>query len=116
VTVAYFLVLTQAQAPWHVWCAQVLSGVSFAILTNVAILFFQDLLPGQPGLGTTIFANAGNVGNLTGYFCFGALVQGLGHRGVFVVSATLTLATLVILLVYRPRHYTGTAAIARAVG
>lgn len=105
VTVAYFLVLTQAQAPWHVWCAQVLSGVSFAILTNVAILFFQDLLPGQPGLGTTIFANAGNVGNLTGYFCFGALVEALGHRGVFVVSAGLTVATLVILLVYRPRHY-----------
>lgn len=104
VTVAYFLVLTQAQAPWHVWCAQILSGVSFAILTNVAILFFQDLLPGQPGLATTIFANAGNVGNLTGYFCFGALVEAVGHRGVFFVSAILTTAMLAIVLVYRPRH------------
>lgn len=102
-TVLYFVALSFAQKPWHVYPIQALSGASFAIMTNVAIMFFQDLLPGQAGLATTIFANAGNVGNLVGYFCFGALLEATGHRGVCLVSAVLGVVTLVILLLYRSR-------------
>lgn len=102
-TVIYFLLLTLPREPWHVFPIQILHGLSFAIISNVAILFFQDLLPGQPGLATTIFTNAANVGNLVGYFGFGALVQPLGHRGMFVVSALLTTVTFVIVLFYRTR-------------
>jgi SET family sugar efflux transporter-like MFS transporter len=103
VTVAYFFALSLARAPWHVYPIQILSGVSFAILTNVAILFFQDLLPGRAGLATAIFSNASNLGNLVGYFSFGALVGAVGHHGVSVVCAGLTVVTLVLLLAYRPR-------------
>jgi SET family sugar efflux transporter-like MFS transporter len=102
-TVVYFLLLTLAREPWHVFPIQIMHGLSFAIISNVAILFFQDLVPGQPGLATTIFTNAANVGNLVGYFGFGSLVQPLGHRGMFLVSAALTSVTLVIVLIYRPR-------------
>jgi SET family sugar efflux transporter-like MFS transporter len=102
-TVVYFLVLMLVRQPWHVFPIQILHGLSFAIISNVAILFFQDLLPGQPGLATTIFTNAANVGNLVGYFSFGSLLQPLGHRGMFLVSAALTTGTLVIMLLYRPR-------------
>lgn len=103
VTVVYFLLLTLAQAPWHVFPIQILHGLSFAIISNVAILFFQDLVPGQPGLATTIFTNAANLGNLVGYIAFGSLVEPLGHRGMFLVSATLTSVTLIIVLFYRSR-------------
>lgn len=102
-TVAYFLLLTLARQPWHVFPIQVLHGLSFAIISNVAILFFQDLVPGQPGLATTIFTNAANLGNLVGYLSFGSLLQPFGHRGMFLVSATLTSATLILMLRYRPR-------------
>jgi MFS transporter, SET family, sugar efflux transporter len=102
-TVLYFLLLTFAQVPWHVFPLQILHGLSFAIISNVAILFFQDLVPGQPGLATTIFTNAANLGNLVGYFSFGSLLRPLGHRGMFLVSAALTAVTLVIMLLYRPR-------------
>ncbi|HUR57254.1 MAG TPA: MFS transporter, partial [Opitutaceae bacterium] len=102
-TVIYFLLLTQVRAPWHVFPLQILHGVSFAVISNVAILFFQELLPGQPGLATTIFTNASNLGNLVGFFSFGLLVLPFGHRGLFLVSATLTAVTLVLVLIYRPR-------------
>jgi SET family sugar efflux transporter-like MFS transporter len=102
-TVIYFLLLLLTRLPWHVFPIQILHGLSFAIISNVAILFFQDLVPGQPGLATTIFTNAANLGNLVGYFSFGSLVQPLGHRGMFLVSAALTTGTLVIMLLYRPR-------------
>ncbi|HVU32995.1 MAG TPA: sugar efflux transporter [Opitutaceae bacterium] len=109
VTTAYFLVLSEAHAPWHVYLAQILSGASFAIISNVAIVFFQDLVPGQPGLATTVFSNAAYIGNLVGYLGFGALVGPLGNRGVILVSAALTLGMMVILFLYRPRRDRGSA-------
>lgn len=102
-TVLYFVLLTLARSPWHVFPMQILHGLSFAVISNVAILFFQDLVPGQPGLATTIFTNAANLGNLVGYFSFGSLVQPLGNRGMFLVSAALTTVTLAIVTIYRPR-------------
>ena len=101
--VLYFAALICARVPWHVYPIQVLSGVVFAIITNVGILFFQDLLPGQAGLATTIFSNAGNVGNLTGYFSFGALLGHFGSRGVVAACGALVVMMLLILLVYRER-------------
>lgn len=105
-TVLYFLLLAVARAPWQIYPMQILHGVSFAIISNVAILFFQDLLPGQPGLATTVFTNAANLGNLVGYLSFGRFLEPLGHRGLFFVSATFTAITLAIVLRYRPRGQT----------
>jgi SET family sugar efflux transporter-like MFS transporter len=102
-TVIYFLLLTTARAPWQIFPMQALHGLSFAIISNIAILFFQELVPGQPGLATTIFTNASSLGNLIGYFAFGALAQPLGNRGLFVVSAVLTAVTFSIVMAYRPR-------------
>lgn len=105
-TVVYFLLLNQVQEPWHIFVLQAFHGLSFAIISNVGILFFQDLVPGQPGLATTVFANAANAGNLLGFFGFGSLVTPLGNRGLFLVSATLTLVMTVVMFVYRPRTRT----------
>lgn len=104
ITAIYFVLLNRVQAPWQVFLAQALHGTSFAIISNVGIMFFQDLVPGQPGLATTVFANAANVGNLVGFFGFGTLVGPLGNRGLFLGSATLTAGMAVILLLYRPRR------------
>lgn len=103
VTIGYFFALSLAQEPWHIYFIQILSGVSFAILTNVTILFYQDLLPGQTGLATTIFSNSSNLGSLIGYFGFGTLVERVGHRGVFSICGVLAGLTSVILLLYRHR-------------
>jgi SET family sugar efflux transporter-like MFS transporter len=100
----YFLLLMGAGRVWHVCLIQTLSGMSFAILGNVAIVFFQDLLPEQPGLATTVFANSSNVGNLLGYLLFGALAGPLGPRGLFAVCASAAALACVMLLVLRPRR------------
>lgn len=99
-TVLYFAALAFARVPEHVYPAQVLSGVSYAILTNVTIMFYQDLLPGQAGLATQIFANSSNMGNLLGFFSFGPLLETLGHRGLFVACSAIASVTLAILLIY----------------
>lgn len=103
-TVGYFLLLTLARTPWHVFPLQILHGLSFAVISNVAIVFFQDLLPGQPGLATTIFSNAANVGNLVGFLSFSAFAPAVGHQGLFLVSAAFAAATCVVVIAYRPRR------------
>ncbi len=100
----YFLALTLVRAPWHIYPMQILSATSIAVTTNVTITFFQDRLPGQTGLATSIYSNSIGLGGLLGYFCFGALVNMVGHRGVFFVSAALCAITLGIFLLYRHRE------------
>jgi len=104
VGLAYFLALTFARAPWHVYPMQLLSAASIAVTTNVTITFFQDRLPGQTGLATSIYSNSYGTGGLLGYFGFGALVDAIGHRGVFFVCAGLCAAALAIFLLYRHRE------------
>lgn len=103
-TVLYFAALLLAREPWHVYPIQILSGVSFAILANVAIGFFQDLLPGQAGLATTIFANASHVGNLFGYFGFGALASTLPPRGLFAAGMVSAAIAAILLMAIQPRR------------
>ena len=109
-TAVYFVLLTQARVPWHVFPLQIFHGLSFAIIANVGLMFFQDLVPGRPGLATTIYTNAAGLGNLVGYFAFGSLLVPFGHRGMFLVSATLSTVTLVIAVLYRRRPVATTAA------
>ncbi|MDP0499348.1 MAG: sugar efflux transporter [Verrucomicrobiota bacterium JB022] len=103
ITLAYFVGLSFASAPWHVYLLQVLSGAAFAILTNVAILFFQDLMPRQVGLATSVFSNAQALGSLIGMFTFGFIVEAVGHQGAFVVCAGITLAALALIVPFRPK-------------
>jgi SET family sugar efflux transporter-like MFS transporter len=74
------------------------------VTTNVTITFFQDRLPGQTGLATSIYSNSYAMGGLLGYLGFGQLVDRVGNRGVFLVSAALSAITLTIFLLYRHRE------------
>jgi SET family sugar efflux transporter-like MFS transporter len=102
-SLAYFILLGFVGAPWHIYPLQILSGAAFAILTNVAILFYQDLLPRQTGLATALFGNAMHIGNLAGYLCFGALVGAVGQQRISVLAAALSTIPVIILVLYRGR-------------
>lgn len=99
----YFILLLFASEVWHVCLIQTLSGMAFAILANVAIAFFQDLLPGQPGLATTVFANSSNLGNLVGYLGFGTLASAFGPRGLFGACAVAAGIACAAFYWLRPR-------------
>lgn len=101
VAVVYFLLLPLARAPWHIYPMQILSAASIAVTTNITITFFQDRLPGQTGLATSIYSNSYAMGGLLGYFLFGLLVNTVGHRGIFFVCAALSTVTFTIFMLYR---------------
>ena len=108
-SILYFTCLSLATEPWHVYVLQLLSGTIISITSNVAILFFQDLLPGQPGLATALFSNAQAAGSLFGVLSFGFLVEGVGNRGVFMTCAVLSILALALILLYRKRPVSAAA-------
>ena len=95
--VAYYAGLSLARAPEYVYVLQVASAAIVAVMSGVAITFFQRFLPEQTGTATNLYSSASRVGSMLGYLTFGAVADSLGHRAVFrlAVGATLVSATIV---------------------
>jgi SET family sugar efflux transporter-like MFS transporter len=102
--VGYFAALPFITAVWHVYWLQVLNAAAHAVTTSVAIPFFQDLMPGQPGAATTLYSNALKAGSLLGFGAFGLLATQLGHARLFWVCAGFALITLTVVVFARPRE------------
>lgn len=100
-SIFYFIGLSLASCPWHVYLLQVVSGTIISISSNVAIVFFQDLLPKQAGLATALFTNAQATGNLIGMLGFGFLVEGFGYRGVFHACSVMALLGLILIFRFK---------------
>jgi SET family sugar efflux transporter-like MFS transporter len=100
--VCYFLVLRFVTAPWHVYPLQILNAAGVAVTVSVAIPFFQDLLPRQAGIATSLYSNALKVGSLIGFSTFGLLASRVGNTGLFLVCAALAASTVAIVALARP--------------
>jgi SET family sugar efflux transporter-like MFS transporter len=85
--VVYYAALSCVQTPWQVYPVQVLSAAIVAVTSGIAITFFQDFLPSQPGSATNLYSNAQRVGSTTGYLLLGVLTESFGTRGVFFACA-----------------------------
>lgn len=100
--VCYFLGLRFVSAGWQVYPLQILNAAAVAVVTSVAIPFFQDLLPRRAGIATSLYSNALKVGSLLGFATFGLLASRVGNAGLFLVCSGLAAST-VALLVLAPR-------------
>jgi SET family sugar efflux transporter-like MFS transporter len=101
--IAYFVALGFVSAPGHVYPLQILNAAAVAVTTSVAIPFFQDLLPRQAGVSTSLYSNALKVGGLIGFMTFGLLASRVGNAGLPFVCAGLSATSLVIVVLARPR-------------
>jgi SET family sugar efflux transporter-like MFS transporter len=102
--VAYYLLLSQVRAPWQIYPIQILSAAMIAVLSGIAITFFQNYIPNQPGTATNLYTNANRIGSTVGYLCYGFLATGFGHRFVFLVCAGVCIAAFVLLWIAREEH------------
>ncbi len=82
-SLAYYLSLACAAAPWHVYFCQALSAAATAVVSGVAITYFQSHLPHHPATATNLYSNAQRVGSTLGYFLFVGLAWRFGYRAVF---------------------------------
>jgi SET family sugar efflux transporter-like MFS transporter len=101
--VVYYVLLTLVRAPWQIYPLQILSAAITAVVGGIAITFFQNFLPEQPGTATNLYSIAGRIGSIAGYLAFGVLASGFGHRAVFFACTALCVIALVILFASRGR-------------
>lgn len=102
--VAYYLLLSQVRAPWQIYPIQILSAAMIAVLSGIAITFFQNYIPNQPGTATNLYTNANRIGSTVGYLCYGFLATGFGHRVVFLVCAGVCVGAFMLLWLAREEH------------
>jgi SET family sugar efflux transporter-like MFS transporter len=99
---AYYVSLVFVVAPWHVYLCQALSAAATAVVSGVAITYFQSHLPSHPGTATNLYANAQRIGSTAGYFLFVGLAWRYGYRAVFEACALF--AALGLGLMQVPVH------------
>jgi MFS transporter, SET family, sugar efflux transporter len=97
----YYAGLACARAPLHVYVLQIASAAIVAVMSGVAISFFQGFLPEQVGTATNLYSSSSRVGSTLGYVSFGAIAGGLGHRAVFLISVGATLLSAAIVYGFR---------------
>ena len=107
IAVAYYALLSQVRAPWQIYPVQILSAAMVAVVSGIAITFFQSYIPSQPGTATNLYTNANRVGSTIGYLCFGSLASLLGHRAVFLVCTGVCAAAFLLLWLAREKHEEG---------
>ncbi len=99
--VVYYAGLFFAGAPLHVFFLQALSAAVVAVMSGVAITFFQNYLPDQAGTATNLYSTASRIGSIGGYLGFGVVGGALGHRAVFGVTVALCVLAVTILIAFR---------------
>lgn len=102
--VVYYTLLAFVRVPWQIYPLQILSAAITAVVGGIAITFFQNFLPAQPGTATNLYSTAGRIGSTVGYLAFGALASAFGHRAVFWACTGLSAVALVILFACRERR------------
>ncbi|HKO52945.1 MAG TPA: sugar efflux transporter [Polyangiaceae bacterium] len=95
--VIYYAGLAFTSAPEQVFVLQALSAAVVAVMSGVAITFFQNFLPNQAGSATNLYSTSARVGATVGYLGFGATAGALGHRAVFGVAVVLCSLSLAML-------------------
>jgi SET family sugar efflux transporter-like MFS transporter len=106
IAVAYYALLSLVHAPWEVYPIQVLSAAMVAVVSGIAITFFQDYIPNQPGTATNLYSTANRIGSTFGYLGFGTLTSLLGYRSVFLVCSGICAAAFLLLWLARKEHET----------
>lgn len=103
IVLVYYVLLCVVGAPWHIFPLQILSAAATAVVSGVAITYFQNYLPDHPGSATNLYSNAMRIGGTLGYLLFGEIAQRYGYRNVFVACSLFTLTALLLLWVPQRR-------------
>jgi SET family sugar efflux transporter-like MFS transporter len=96
----YFSLLILATEPWHIYPIQLLSAAQVSITTGIAVTYFQNFIPDEPGTATTLFMNTMKIGSTLGFLLFGLFSEYLGYRSVFIVCSVLAGIGLTLLVAF----------------
>ncbi|MFH0473867.1 sugar efflux transporter SetB [Kluyvera ascorbata] len=81
-------------SPTLLLAMQLLNAIYIGILGGIGMLYFQDLMPGQAGSATTLYANTSRVGWIIAGSLAGVVAEIWNYHTVFWIALALCVATL----------------------
>ncbi|UFU00770.1 sugar efflux transporter [Radiobacillus kanasensis] len=97
---AYFFLIWNVTEPWQIYPLQVLSAANVAITAGLAVTYFQNFLPKEPGTATTLYMNAQKIGSTLGFLLFGYFSSLFEYQNVFIICILFTGIGFFILLFF----------------
>lgn len=94
----YFCLISFVTAPWQIYPLQILSAAQVAIISGIAVTYFQDFIPNEPGTATTLYMSTQQVGSTVSYLLFGVLSQLLNYRDLFYICVAFTGMGFILLM------------------
>ncbi|MFD1911147.1 hypothetical protein [Halodurantibacterium flavum] len=103
---AYLSAIAMATAPWHVYAASVIAGISAAGIISLPISYLLDLIRNRPGLSASLIAVNMFLGAALGsaVFALGAAISGYGLASVLGGIAGVAGAAMLVYLDRRPQR------------
>lgn len=95
----YFLLILFVTEPWQIYPLQLLSAAQVAITAGIAVTYFQNFIPDEPGTATTLYMNTTQIGSTVSYLIFGITAELLDYSNVFIICLAFTTIGFLILLI-----------------
>jgi SET family sugar efflux transporter-like MFS transporter len=99
----YFVCIAAAPRIALLYPAQLINAFVVSVVMGLGMSYFQDQLPGEPGVSTALYANAMTLGSVLAGILFAALVGRYGPRGVLLACAGACLIASALLAYARAR-------------
>lgn len=96
--VCFYAGMLMAHSPVILLGLQLLNAIFIGILGGIGMLYFQDLMPGQAGSATTLYANTSRVGWIIAGSVAGIVAEIWNYHAVFWFAMVMIIATLFCLL------------------
>lgn len=95
--IIYYALLVFAFDPWQVIGLQVLQAIFVAIVMGNGLSYFAEILPHDPGVASTYYANGQIIGRLVGTSMGGVIAQVVGFRSSNVIWVVCLIFAFVAL-------------------
>jgi len=93
----FYIGMLTFNSPALLLAMQLLNAIYIGILGGIGMLYFQDLMPGQAGSATTLYANTSRVGWIIAGSLAGIVAEIWNYHTVFWIALVLCVSTIVCL-------------------
>lgn len=94
----FYIGMLTFNSPALLLAMQLLNAIYIGILGGIGMLYFQDLMPGQAGSATTLYANTSRVGWIIAGSLAGVVAEIWNYHTVFWIALVLCVGTIGCLM------------------
>ncbi|MDO4625835.1 MAG: MFS transporter [Pasteurellaceae bacterium] len=95
--IGFYAGLLFAITSWQLFALQILNAIFIGILATIGMIYFQDLMPEQMGVATTLFSNSAKMSWVVGGAFAGIISEWGSYASVFPLSLLMLIASIFCL-------------------